>query len=91
VCTTHTRVCDSTTNACVCVCVCTPEHVSRAEDTVSVDVNARPLGSGPKALSGIEFHKTSFNQQDFKVRITLSLSLSEPRLKHTRVSGWKKR
>ncbi len=82
--TTHTHGCDSTTNVCLraraCVCVC----VSQAEDTVSVDVNARPLGSGPKALSGIEFHKTSFNQQVFKVRITLSHPACLPRLKPCR-------
>lgn len=47
--------------------------VSLTEDTVSVDANASQLGSQPKALSGIEFHQTSFNQQVFKVRITLPL------------------
>lgn len=50
---------------------CTP--VSLTEDMVSVDANASQLGSQPKALSGIEFHQTSFNQQVFKVRITLPL------------------
>lgn len=52
-------------------CPCT--SVSLTEDTVSVDANASQLGSRPKALSGIEFHQTSFNQQVFKVRITLPL------------------
>lgn len=54
-----------------CTCPCT--SVSLTEDTVSVDANASQLGSRPKALSGIEFHQTSFNQQVFKVRITLPL------------------
>lgn len=40
---------------------------------MSVDANTSQLGLQPKALSGIEFHQTSFNQQVFKVRITLRL------------------
>ncbi len=46
----------------------------------SGDVNgdlSSGLGGGPKALSGIEFLQTSFNQQVFKVRITISLSQSQ--------------
>ena len=54
-----------------CTCPCTP--VSLTEDTVSVDANASQLGLRPKALSEIEFHQTSFNQQVFKVRITFPL------------------
>lgn len=50
-------------------------EVSGTEDALSVDVNARLLGTGPKALSGIEFLKTRFNQQVFEVRITPPSSL----------------
>lgn len=58
------------------------------EDTVSVDANASQLGSQPKALSGIEFHQTSFNQQVFKVRITLPLLQPRwPRLKQTQAGA----
>lgn len=62
--------------------------VSLTEDTVSVDANASQLGSQPKALSGIEFHQTSFNQQVFKVRITLPLLQPRcPRLKQTQAGA----
>lgn len=56
-----------------CTCPCTP--VSLTEDIVSVDANASQLGSRPKALSGIEFHQTSFNQQVLRLEL-LSLSSS---------------
>lgn len=63
-------------------------YVSLTEDTVSVDANASQLGSQPKALSGIEFHQTSFNQQVFKVRITLPLLQPRwPRLKQTQAGA----
>lgn len=54
-------------------CTSPRTSVSLTEDTVSVDANASQLGSRPKALSEIEFHQTSFNQQVFKVRITFPL------------------
>lgn len=67
-------------------CPCT--SVSPTEDTVSVDANASQLGSRPKALSGIEFHQTSFNQQVFKVRITPpSPPAPWPRLKQTQAGA----
>lgn len=80
-----------TSLSCVCACTCVHTHtlpVSLTEDTVSVDANASQLGSQPKALSGIEFHQTSFNQQVFKVRITLPLlQPCWPRLKQTQAGA----
>lgn len=76
-----------------CARACTFGHthtlpVGLTEDTVSVDANASQLGSQPKALSGIEFHQTSFNQQVFKVRITLPLLQPRwPRLKQTQAGA----
>lgn len=64
------RICDAPRGN---SCTCPRASVSLTEDAVSVDANASQLGSRPKALSGIEFHQTSFNQQVFKVRITLPL------------------
>lgn len=73
-------------HTCVCVSVCR-SRLRLSEDMLSADVNGDPssgLGGRPKALSGIEFLQTSFNQQVFKVRITLSPPACLPRLKPCR-------